>query len=387
VLAWLVLVCAQDGAGDALAPGPAEEKARADEGVEAQEPSRWIDPEDGWFDVSDFLEQPHGFLPLIVPITEPALGYGAVGAAVFLQPREEAGAEGWARPNITAVGGLWTEDGSDGVFAGNSSIWSGGDVHTLVGGGSLGLELEFHGVGDDALLGDDPLAFQLDLWGARAEARWRLEDSDFWLMGRFAFADCEVTFHGAPGALVEDDEITLSGPGLGVRYDSLNNLFTPTHGTLSETTANVFDDAFGGSRDFQSLQQVLIRYWELHERLFLGARADAQFSFGDTPFYALPYIQLRGIPALRYQGEEVVDLELELRWQFYERFSVVAFGGAGMAWVDLEEFESEESAFSEGLGVRYELARKFGLHAGLDVARGPEENAIYLQFGSAWVRP
>lgn len=35
------------------------------------------------------IPQPHGFLPLN---TEPALGQGAVGAAIFLDPREEAGA-------------------------------------------------------------------------------------------------------------------------------------------------------------------------------------------------------------------------------------------------------------------------------------------------------
>jgi hypothetical protein len=40
-----------------------------------------------------------------------------------------------------------------------------------------------------------------------------------------------------------------------------------------------------------------------------------------------------------------------------------------------------------GGGIRYLLARKFGLHYGVDVARGPEDWAIYFQFGSAWSRP
>jgi hypothetical protein len=37
--------------------------------------------------------------------------------------------------------------------------------------------------------------------------------------------------------------------------------------------------------------------------------------------------------------------------------------------------------------LRYEIARKFGLHVGIDVARGPEDTAFYLQVGSAWFRP
>ena len=43
-------------------------------------------------------------------------------------------------------------------------------------------------------------------------------------------------------------------------------------------------------------------------------------------------------------------------------------------------------AFAKGVGFRYLIARRFGLHAGIDVACGPEENAIYFQVGNAWAR-
>lgn len=349
------------------------------------------EPEDGWFDVSAFLERPHGFLPIVVPITEPALGYGALGGALFLDPREEAGAEGWSRPNMTMLGGLWTEGGSDGLFAANSSLWSGGDLQTLVGGGELSMELELHGIGEDPVRQDDPLDYRLEMLGLVGEGRQRLGDSDLWLALRFAFAKVEVVFDGPaagiPGVDPEDDDVTLAGPALTLRHDSLDNLFTPTRGTLSDTSVSFFDDAFGGSRDFQRVQEVLIHHRPLSERFFLGARAQASASFGETPFYARPYISMRGIPALRYQGEHVLSAELELRWQFHPRFSLVGFGGAGLAWTNLESFDREQGAFAEGLGLRYLVARKFGLHAGLDVARGPEEGAIYVQFGNAWVRP
>jgi hypothetical protein len=36
------------------------------------------------------------------------------------------------------------------------------------------------------------------------------------------------------------------------------------------------------------------------------------------------------------------------------------------------------------VGFRYYLAKAMGLHAGVDVARGPEDSAIYLIVGSAW---
>jgi hypothetical protein len=268
VLAWLATCSLQTtkdpfaGSAGLLAQEPAPPPSADEEGG-----SRWIDPVDGWFDLSSFLEHPYGFVPLLVPITEPALGYGVAGAAVFLDPREEAGSEGWARPNITLVGGMGTENGSDGIFAGNSSLWAGGNVQTLVAGGDLSLELELHGIGEDEALDHDPLEYTLDMTGLVAEGRVRLGRSHFWTALRFGYANATVDFDGSatgiPGVDPGDDDVTIAGPTVTLRYDSLDNVLTPTRGTLSDSTASLFDDAFGGSQDFQLYQQVLIHHWRL----------------------------------------------------------------------------------------------------------------------------
>ena len=119
----------------------------------------------------------------------------------------------------------------------------------------------------------------------------------------------------------------------------------------------------------------------------LGARADYQQSSDGAPFFVRPFIALRGIPAMRYPGNKVIQSEIEARWQFYGRWSVVAFGGVGQARIDEGPAQRDKTAGGGGVGFRYELARKFGLHAGVDVARGPEDTAVYLQIGSAWFRP
>ncbi len=43
-----------------------------------------------------------------------------------------------------------------------------------------------------------------------------------------------------------------------------------------------------------------------------------------------------------------------------------------------------EPAVGEGLGMRYMMAQKLGMHAGIDVAQGPEDTYWYIQMGSAW---
>jgi hemolysin activation/secretion protein len=116
-------------------------------------------------------------------------------------------------------------------------------------------------------------------------------------------------------------------------------------------------------------------------------RADVAASFGDEPFYLRPFISLRGAPIMRYQGEEIAQLEAELRWQLWKRWSVVGFVGAGATWNNLERLDNSRSIITGGTGFRYELARKYGIHAGLDVAFSPHDAAIYVQIGSAWARP
>ena len=85
------------------------------------EKSRLFDPDDGQLDLSYFLEDPRGFLPIPIIVTEPAVGYGGGAAGMFLRPRREAGQEGWARPDISAVGAFATQDGTWGAVAGDTS--------------------------------------------------------------------------------------------------------------------------------------------------------------------------------------------------------------------------------------------------------------------------
>ena len=46
------------------------------------------DPDDGSFDMSAWLAQAHGFLPVVSLITEPAVDYGVAGAAAFFHRPE-----------------------------------------------------------------------------------------------------------------------------------------------------------------------------------------------------------------------------------------------------------------------------------------------------------
>lgn len=346
--------------------------------------------QDGWPDLSEFLDEKYGFLPVVIPITEPAVGYGAAGGVAFLSKPLAEAADGFGRPNITAVGGLGTENGSWGAVAGDVRHWLDDRIQTLVGLAWASINLDFYGLGADPVLGDHPLRYNLEPRGGLFQGKYRIGHSRAWAGLGYALAITDVTFSapaGTPGLPAYRSQEQLGALTPLLSYDSRDNFFTPTRGWYLEANAGLFDPALGSDETFQRVRLIAMQFVPVHPRWTLAWRADAAASFGDEPFYLRPYLSLRGAAAMRYQGEEIAQLEGEVRWQFWRRLSLVGFVGGGAAWNHLDHFDNDQSILTGGTGVRYEMARKYGLHLGFDIAFGPDSPVFYIQVGSAWARP
>ena len=370
----------------AAQPAVAQTKEDATSGASTDNSS----DDDGWPDVSGFLSEKYGFLPLAFPITEPAVGYGVSGGVVFISKSLGDARAGLGRPNITFVGGLATENGSWGVAAADMRHWLDDRVQTLAAILYAGVNLDFHGIGKDSVLDDSPLRYELGPKAIAVQARYRIGDSLVWAGLRYAFAATDVAFDASSETVplpAYDSSSKAGGLTAIVSYDSRDTIFTPVHGTYLEASFGLFGKALGGDDAFQRANLVAIQYFRLPSNFYLGVRGDASAALGGAPFYLNPFISLRGVPVMRYQGEEIAQAEAELRWQFWKRFSLVGFAGAGGAWNDFEKLDNTQGVVSGGGGFRYELAREFGLHTGIDVAFSRDTTAIYLQVGSAWMRP
>ena len=348
-------------------------------------PSKFRSPEDGWLDISGFLDTRYGFLPVGSVITEPAIGFGAAAGMAFIKQ-----APGVMRPNITVVGGLGTENGTKGAVAGDLRYWFDGRLQTLTGVVFASVNLDFYGIGPDSVLAQNPLRYNLEPSGGLFEAKIRLGNWPALIGASYTYAQTGVRFdapEGTPGLPETARWSTEAGITPSVTIDTRNNLFTPTRGTYIEAKASFFSPTLGGDDSFQRPRLITMQFVTLGSRLFLGLRGEAAAALGDAPFYLKPFVYQRGVPAMRYLGEEMAQIETELRWQFWRRFSLVGFGGAGQTWAGSDGDERSDQVTAAGAGFRYELARTHGLHVGADVATGPTGGVFYIQFGSAWVRP
>ena len=350
-------------------------------------PTRFFDS-DGWLDLSQYLDTAYGFMPLIVPITEPAVGYGAVGAVVFIDRHGPGKEQLYTRPNIASVGGLATENGTRGAFGLHLGTWMDGKLRTVAGLSDMNVNLDFFGLGGDRRPGETGIGYAIGARGGMAGASYRMGETPIWVGLRYTLASTSVTTAAQlPGVATSDFDLDLGGLTPSLSLDMRDNFFTPTRGWYAELSLPTFREALGGSLNFEKVELTAMHYRPLGKSTFLSARAGARTSSDGTPFYLRPYVSLRGVQALRYQGEEAAELEVELRWQVHSRFSLVGFGGAGAARGGVIVGDREKSVAAGGVGFRYLIARKHGLHMGIDVAQGPDKPAIYFVFGNSWLRP
>jgi len=345
----------------------------------AAEGSAFIDPTDGAFDVDRFLASRYGFVPLVVPVTEPAVGLGVAGGLVFLHGKlgGEEDAEGHrVPPSISAALGMYTSNGSWAAGGGHLGHWRQGTVRYVGGAAYTSLKLSAY----------DPagaqVRFTLEAVPVVQEVSFRIGASELFAGIRYTFIGSTVSADGGSLAALEPGDLktVLSGLGPVLRWDGRDSIFSPSRGVRAEVAATWYPGWLGSDREGWRASVKEVAYAPLAPWLVGALRLDLQLSGGDLPFWFRPFIQLRGIPMLRYQGRHVAVAETEQRIDFTPRWSAVVFGGVGVA----AAVPQPTLAWSVGTGFRYLVARQFGVRMGIDVARGPEQWAGYVIFGNGW---
>ena len=348
---------------------------------------------DGAYDMSDFLIDMNGFIPVPYIITEPALGsFGLALAPVFLKKKppvyDEQGRAVRTPPDMTLAAVAYTANNSWLAGGGRSgSIPSKRLKYKVFGGyGDVNISLyrTLPALGEKEFKFNFNMAFGLvSLAKQLRNPRWQIGSSYMALGSNVAMAD-----DADLPEFVKDKEIKSYIGVLSVftEFDTRDNTFTPNKGFRIKEQIGWSATALGSDFDYGKFETYVYWYTPLHKKWVSALRFDQQSVAGDPPFYMQPFIEMRGIPLARYQARNEILLETEQRWDFHKRWSVVFFGGAGKAFDDLEAFPDAELVYAGGTGFRYLLARKFGLRTGIDVAHGPEQWAYYIVFGSNWCR-
>ena len=378
--------------------------------------SQFVDPDDGRFDASSFLaDNAYGFLPVPIIITDPAVdgGLGLVG--VFFHESDEQqqrrlealrdaenGGKFLLTPNISAVAAAATGNDSWFVGGGHMGFFKQGHIRYTGFGGYGDVNLGFYGFGEVGLT--RPIELNTQAAAVFQRLKFKMGNSRLFagLTQRYINARIEPRDLGdlsgdiLPPNLQEKwqelvrylltHDVAISALGVTVEFDSRDNLFSPKSGYRYEIEQLWYRDFLGSDIDFELTTFRGLNFWMLTEKFRTAFRIDAEYAATDglLPPFATPAIELRGIPAMRFQGNYVAVAEAELAWQIDERWAVLGFAGSGRAANSFDELKDSPSRVSKGAGFRYLIAKRYGFEMGMDVGIGPDENVIYIQAGSSW---
>lgn len=353
--------------------------------------SLFRDAEDGHFDMSRWLLDHRGFLPVPIIITDPAVGNGGGVGLVFFH-RQHAAAEGegdgtptFATPDIYGGGYMRTSNGSQAYGIGASLHFDEDRWRYKGGVAKADFNLGFYTPG--RVLPAGKIEYNTDGTVSFQQGFRQLGNRNLYAGLAWIYMDLDIGFDVASDRdFFQPHELSTRSSGLGasLQYDNRDNPFTSSSGWLGMLEGNFYLPGIGSDNAFQSYRGHAFGYWPLGTRWVLGGRADARWANGEIPFYRLPYIDLRGIGSGRYQDTRAGVLETELRWKMTPRWSLIGFLGAGRAWGRQASFADSPSQVSKGAGVRYLVARQLGMQVGFDYAWGPEDDTFYVQVGSAW---
>ena len=355
---------------------------------------KFKDSTDGKLDFSEFVGSARGFLPIPIIVTEPAVGFGGGLTLVFLHDSIKNRAE-LARqkapdgtpkrippPSVSGLAGFVTENGSWGAGAFHLGIWKDDSIRYI---GALG----YAAINYDLYLQKNVVPVNVAGLLFLQQVIFRMGESDFFMGANYRLSSATAkrtnTLGFLPPPAGDGMEVVSAGVSPILEYDSRDNIFTPNRGYNAKVEWSHYDEWLGGDNRFDLLT-VNNRVWfPLSKSWVLGLRLDGDFSDGEIPFYMLPFVNLRGIPAMRYQGKHVLTTEAELRWDFTPRWSMVGFAGAG--WTSHDSFSNlgENDIYpAGGFGFRYLIARVFNLRSGIDLGFSEEGQSVYFITGSAW---
>lgn len=339
---------------------------------------KFRDTVDNAIDLSDFLINHHGVLPIAMPITEPAIGYGAAVGGLYFIPKENPK----SRPDIVVAAVGLTSNNTWLVGGGYNGYWKDDKIRYRGVVGYADINLKYYAFGNSK-----PIDFNMSAFLFLQQVNFRIKESDFFIGAKYLLTKISIPlFDNIPEIDPIDYELWNSGVSAIAEYDNLNNFLSPTKGFRIQLSYDQNLEVLGSTKDWGKVNFFTYMYLPVNEKWTPAFRIDLQLATGNIPFYAKPYVSLRGVPALRYQGALTIVAETEQTYKISSRWDILGFTGIGSAFETINNLNSDEIVWNAGIGTRYLIAKALGLKIGADIARGPEEWAFYVTIGTSWLK-
>jgi len=326
------------------------------------------------------------WVPVPIPVSNPTIGSGLQAVLMYLHPKKRG--EESSHNATSGLLGMYTNTDSwfTGIF--HDDYWA-NDRYRFTGIVGYGeLNLKYYGVGDSPFLSKYPIDYEFKAFLFVPKFQVRIPATDHWFGGlQYLFIDSDSVFKLSQlHPLLPDfyGHIRSAGLGLLTTFDSRDDNYYPTKGQYFEAKWTNYGESWGGDYQYNKFRTFLNYYQPIADPIVLALRANADLSSGDTPFFDLPYLDMRGFARGRYQDNLAVSLHAEGRYKFMPRWGAVAFVESGRYGEDYDGLLSSRTIVSYGGGIRWQVTKNKKMNLGIDVAFSTDDQAIYVQVGESF---
>lgn len=210
---------------------------------------------------------------------------------------------------------------------------------------------------------------------------------------RYQYEDYQVTSVEpdgllATGAVPGGLGSTLSGAGLGLFYDSRNQLFFPTKGIVADVAFLNQSRVWGSHVRFDRYSADVSSYHMLNKHAILAFNYFVSFTSGLAPFNAMSLLggtkRMRGYYEGRFRDQNAALLQSEVRFDIYRRLGGVVFGSLGILGDDQSILRPNDPKAAYGAGLRFTINRVDHLNIRVDYGFGQQSSGFYLTLGEAF---
>lgn len=196
-----------------------------------------------------------------------------------------------------------------------------------------------------------------------------------------------------PGGMIRSSAVPWNagrydvGSGIGVLWDSRDNVLATRRGTLAklEYRGIIFQEEGGA---FNKLSLDVRRFYNPISDLVLAGMFWIENLRGDVPFYLFSSLgsesRLRGYKIDRFLGKSLVLIQNDIRFPIWRSLGGSVFVASGRVADTMGDLFSGTFHTAGGAGIRYFFNREDNLVVRLDYAVGSDSRGVYLTYSEAY---
>lgn len=329
-----------------------------------------------------------------IPVSDPQLGSGiGLGVAWLYRPGDAK------VPWITGAGGMSTSNGSWGAIGFHSMSLSEDSLRISVSLGKGEMNTKYFPEAD----GSNQDSEFVDLNQSAVFGQGRIAKriaGNLFVGAKVRYLDMKLTIGEDDAALSNlalprgfdpDDpvqQVKQVAYGPVFSYDTTDASFSPRKGILVNGQWLVTDSSGDSEYSFNKADLMASEYFDVGKNSVLALRQSLCLASDETPFFSLCQFgsnsNIRGYVSGKYRDQASWSAQVEWRQHLFGKFGAVAFAGVGGVAEDFGGLGEADLLPAAGAGLRYLLAKDYGVNLRLDFAWGKDSSGVYVSLGEAF---